>query len=109
MVLIASDVAGRSAFDFARGVRKTVPNGFAFSSQVPGAFDLVCGRGHAPEKSVGKSRTGDSRRGNAAGNLLRNRIRSSGGAAVGEQSGACHGGKRTAEKLPTVHFEDAPA
>ena len=52
MVLVAGDVSGGAAFDLADGVRKPVPIGFARAVEVPGAFDLIGGGGHAPDEVV---------------------------------------------------------
>src|SRR6266436_337300 len=54
MVGIASDVAGRSAFNFAGSVREAVPDGFAPAIFGPGPFDLIGGGGGAPDEFFGK-------------------------------------------------------
>jgi hypothetical protein len=59
VVVVARDVAGGGAFDFARRVSESVPDGLAFAVGVPGAFDLVGGGGHAPEEVVGESGGGN--------------------------------------------------
>ncbi len=90
MVLIAGNVASDAAADFARCVGEAVPDGFAFAVLVPGAFDLVGGRGYAPDEAFGKSGFFDLRFGYGAGDLICGWR--SGVDVFSAEGGACDGG-----------------
>ena len=46
--MVAGDIPGVVIFNPARGMSETVPDAFAFSILVPGAFNLVSRGGSAP-------------------------------------------------------------
>ena len=54
MIGIAGYVSRVAIVDFARSVRESVPDRFAFAIFFPRTFDLVCGGGRAPKKILGK-------------------------------------------------------
>jgi len=89
MVLVTGVVAGCSAFYFAYGVRKAVPDGFTFAVLIPRAFHLIGSRGHAPEESVGEVRAA-GRRGTFSQCL-----------PCKPRSAGC--GQRASHELATVH------
>jgi hypothetical protein len=60
VVVVAGDVGVGAVFDFAWGMGKAIPDGFAFAILVPGTFDLVGGGGGSPVEAFGES-GGDGR------------------------------------------------
>src|SRR5882672_9711969 len=101
LVLIAGDVSGRGPFDLPHGVREAVPIRFALSIHIPGAFNLVCGRGHPPEEAAWKAGTLDLGRCHSTCDRVLRRRDSSGEPAVREQSAASY--KRPLDETSTNH------
>jgi hypothetical protein len=54
MVMIAGDIPVVTVLDCIRPVGEAIPDAFSFSVFIPGAFDLVSGCSHAPDKVFGK-------------------------------------------------------
>src|SRR5260370_33215306 len=84
-------------------MREAIPIRFAFSIDVPCAFNLVCGRGHAPEEFARKLGTVDRRRCDGTWTLLRRGGSPCGEPTAGEESAAA-GDKRVFDETSAIHF-----